>query len=170
VVAALTALDVAFITAMAAVAAAVAAPISAWVVASSNSKHDRWVKTYDDLHDAYSKLLEGIIGTRSALLLLARAYEKNDPGIYRTPLEEDEALRIERLANVTSLASRRVADAIDEWETAWRKHVLPTLEGLGDATPGECQESAAKIRASLKAVDETWDRLRDAIRQDLRNR
>src|SRR4051794_14861302 len=155
---------------MAAVAAAVAAPISAWVVATSNNKHDRWVKTYDDLHDAYSKLLQEIIGTRTALLLLARAYEKNDPGIYTTPLEEDEALRVERLANVTSLASRRVADAIDEWETAWRKHVLPTLEALGDATPDERQESAAKIRASLKAVDESWDRLREAIRQDLRNR
>ena len=167
---AITALDVAFISAMAAVAAAVAAPFAAWVVAIVNIRHHRWVKTYEDLRDAYSRLLQGYISARSRILLLAQAYEKNDPNIYVAAPEEDEAARHERLANVTSLASRRVADAIDEWETAWRNHVTPIFDGLGSDTPEERRRSAATMRDSLRAVDESWDRLRDAIRQDLRNK
>jgi hypothetical protein len=166
---AITSLDVAFITAMAAVAAAIAAPASAWLVARTNNKHDRWVKTYGDLHDAYSGLLQDYIGARSALLRLARAYETNDPGSFVTQGDLDEGARIERLADVNCLASRRVADAIEAWDTAWRNHVTPVVDSLSASAADDPAASATTLRESLRLVHDPWTRLREAIREDLRN-
>jgi len=166
---AITSLDVAFISAMAAVAAAIAAPASAWLVATANNKHDRWVKMYGDLRDAYVGVLREIIAARAGILLLARAYETDDPSIYVTPPAEDEASRIGSLAAVKSIASHRVYDAIDKWEVAWREHVTRVFEHLGHATPEERLKSAATMRESLKAVEEPWTRLCEAIRDDLRH-
>ena len=166
---AVSSLDVAFIAAIAAVAAAVAAPTSAWLVARSNNKHDRWVKTYGDLHDAYSGLLQDIIGARSALLRLARAYERNDPAGFVASGELDEGARIERLADVNCLASRRVADALEAWDAAWRNNVTPVIDGLGESRADDLRESAQTLRQSLQLVQEPWTRLREAIREDLRD-
>jgi hypothetical protein len=168
-VVAVTGLDVAFISAVAAAAAAVAAPISAWFIAMAHNRHDRWVKTFDNLRTAYSGLLQGYIAARSMVLRLAHACERNDPSIYVAHPEEDEAVRVERLASVNVLASHRVGDALAEWEAAWRTKVTPVLENLQVETSEDRLASAMKLRASLEAVEVPWRRLHDAIRSDLRS-
>jgi hypothetical protein len=79
---AISALDVAFVSAIAAVAAAVAAPLSAWLLAIANNRHDRWVKTYGDLREAYVSCLRAIYSERGHAGLLALMFEKDDPSIY----------------------------------------------------------------------------------------
>ena len=169
----LTALDVAFITAVAAAAAAIAAPISAWVVARANNKHDRWAKTYSDLHTAYSALLQDIITVRAMIQRLAQVYESGDESISKTGAPPvDEATRIQHRAAVSVLASARVKRALADWDTGWRQHVTPVLADLRDmADSGEedSHQIAATLRRSLEAIEQPWLRLCDEIRADLRN-
>lgn len=169
----LSALDVAFISATAAVAAAIAAPISAWVVARANNTHDRWVKTYGDLHTAYSSLLQELIAVRASIQRLAQAYERGDPGSYEAGTAPiDEATRIQHRASVSVLASAQVGRALADWDGAWRLHVTSVLSDLSGSAGDEqsdLAQIAATLRRSLEAVEQPWQQLCAAIRTDLRN-
>jgi hypothetical protein len=55
-----SALDVALVSAFAAVAAAVATPLASWFVAIAHNRHERWVTTYADRRDAYIGLLRTV--------------------------------------------------------------------------------------------------------------
>jgi hypothetical protein len=165
----LTALDVAFITSIAAAAAAVAAPISAWVVSIANNRHDRWVKTYADLRAAYSALLQDIITARSMIQRMAQAYEHGDESLLAGAAPfVDDATRIQHRASVAVLASPRVGRALEEWDAAWRDSVTPQLSGLSGAQRSN-REIAATLRGALDSVEQPWARLCEAIRSDLRD-
>jgi hypothetical protein len=169
-----SALDVAFVSAIAAVAAAIAAPISAWVVARANNTHDRWVKTYGDMRTAYASLLQDIIAARASIQRLAQAYERGDPGSYEAGMAPiDEATRIQHRASVSVLASAPVGRALAEWDSGWRLHVtslLSDLSGSADDEQGDYAQIAATLRRSLEAVEQPWQQLCAAIRTDLRNK
>jgi hypothetical protein len=173
-VAGLSALDVAFITALAAVAAAIAAPISAWVVARATNEHDRWAKTYSDLHVAYSSLLQDFIAARATIQRLAQAYERGDVNSYEAVTPSiDEATRIQHRASVSVLASAQVGRALADWDKGWKEHVtsvLAELSGTPELGKDDSQQIAAALRRSLEAIEQPWQQLCAAIRSDLRNR
>jgi hypothetical protein len=95
---AISGLDVAFVSAIAAVAAAIAAPLSAWLVAVANNRHDRWVKTYDDLRDAYLRLLRVIFSAHVNTSAFVAVLERDDPGVYeaKSAAIEDVEAQVER--------------------------------------------------------------------------
>jgi hypothetical protein len=171
----LSALDVAFISALAAVTAAIAAPISAWVVARANNTHDRWAKVYGDLHVAYTSLLQDLIAARASIQRLAQAYERGDPESYEAGAPPvDEATRIQHRASVSVLASPEVGRALAAWDRGWREHVSSALAELSTSTEESGEDDykriAASLRSSLEAVEQSWQQLCSAIRIDLRNR
>lgn len=167
---AVSALDVAFVSAFAAVAAAVAAPLASWLVASANNRHDRWVKTYADLRDAYVGLLRTLYSRHVVASALIAAVEANDPDVYdaQATVEQDAAERVERLALTGAFASNDVMDAVQAWDEAW-KDVIRVVTDAKLETAEERQASVAALTAAIATLREPMRRVRRAIREDLRN-
>jgi hypothetical protein len=157
------------VSAIAAVAAAVAAPLSAYLVALANNRHDRWVKTYSDLRDAYVRLLSTIARRTANAATFKRMLEVGDIEIFTENwIEEDRASAVERQALIGAFAAETVSEALDAWETEWRavnRSVIDSKHG----TPDERRESAEAIDAAMQRTREPLRRLQSAIRTDLRN-
>lgn len=166
---AISGLDVAFVSAIAAVAAAIAAPLSAWLVAVANNRHDRWVKTYDDLRDAYLRLLRVIFSAHVNTSAFVAVLERDDPGVYeaKSAAIEDVEAQVERLALVRAFAPESVIQAVDAWNDVYLEDVASAVRGAKYANEQERQESGKAIRDAQKKLREPTRQLRTAIRTDL---
>jgi hypothetical protein len=81
-VAAVTALDVAFASAVAAIVVGIATPLSAWLIARGNNRTQRRSQAYSDMREAYVTQLRAMMRVRIDLRVLLRALENNDVEIY----------------------------------------------------------------------------------------
>jgi hypothetical protein len=166
---AISGLDVAFVSAIAAIAAAIAAPLSSWLVAIANNRHDRWVKTYDDLRDAYLRLLRQIYRLHTSTSAFVQMLDADDPGVYggQSAIAERPDEQVDRLALAGAFASGPVVKAVEDWDTA-RQEVIELVKNAKFGTEGERRDSAAAIRDAQDKLREPVRRIRDAIRADLR--
>ena len=80
-----SALDVAFVTAIAAIVGAAVAPAVTWLTATSRERHERWLQRYADQRDAYLGALR--IGYRAVDVLseFIRVLEEGDPASMALP-------------------------------------------------------------------------------------
>jgi hypothetical protein len=166
---ALSALDVAFVSALAAAAAAVAAPISAYAVARANHKHDRWHKTYEDRRTAYQRLLRVIHAGRITASGFAKALESGDPDLFaaRATATETADETLDRAVAVGAFAADAVRDAVAEWNDTY--HTLDSaLRGATYATDAQRQASAKAIGEAIEETAAAVRKIEDAIRADLR--
>jgi hypothetical protein len=168
---AISGLDVAFVSAIAAVAAAVAAPLSAWLVALATHRHERWVKTYDDVREAYQNVLRALYASRTVASALAGALEANDASAFAGRVaaarEETDVKPIERLATAAMFASAVVTAAMDQLAPALEE-VTKAVDDVKLTTEDGRIASAAAIRKALRDSQPGLSRLREAIRTDLR--
>jgi hypothetical protein len=166
---ALSALDVAFVGAVAAAAAAVAAPISAYAVARANHKHDRWLKTYEDRRAAYQRSLRAIHASRITASAFAAALEADDPDVFarRTAAAETTQETLDRHVEIGAFAEDAVRDAVADWDRVSRT-VVDAVHDARYATDEESRTSARAIREALTETRAATRRVEDAIRADLR--
>lgn len=114
----MTALDVAFISAIVAGVSALSAPLSAWLLAKDNRLQQRWEKAYEDMTNAYQRMLNSLHSAVTNIAAFASALEEYDPDLYaaRTAAAETPAEAIERRVAVGSFGSDKVSEAVKDRE------------------------------------------------------
>jgi len=160
VLASTTALDVAFVTALAAIAGALVAPLITWLIATARNKQDRWAVLYADRRDAYLKLLTALNRTLIEFEKLEQAVKEQDPEYTpETAGTFTESERIDITAHGDLFAPLAVQIALKKYEKA-RAAFADALDALPGGWPptdpdqwlGVIKEHKAKIVVEVRAV------------------
>jgi hypothetical protein len=73
------ALDVALVSSIAALTAAVVTPVVTWIVTGMRNRQERWSRVYEDRRAAYLSILSEGYRSIEVLEAFADALERNDP-------------------------------------------------------------------------------------------
>lgn len=167
---AVSGLAVAFVSAIAAAAAAIMAPISAWLIAREGHKHERWTKTYEDRRAAYIAMLRTVYVGRQLAHATARSIEHNDPTIIAR--EGGAGYRaIDQQLDEIALVLAMSTDAIQSAWSAYNRAEERTTDFMSNAprdTEAERAASAKRIRDDLEQNRILLNNLRAAVSADLR--
>jgi hypothetical protein len=167
-VVAVTALDVALVSSIAALTAAAITPVVTWIVADARNRHERWSRIYDDKRDAYVKVLESGYRSLEVLDNFLEAVDSDDPLGARVPPGPGE-FEYQFQARVGLFARADIARQLGEFE----ERRLAALDGFRDP---ESLVTAEGRRQSLRAVnpirlelEERMERIRRALYDDIAN-
>jgi hypothetical protein len=162
---AVSALDVALISAIAATIGAVVSPISARLVANAAHKQERWMRLYEDRRDAYLAVLASAYDARQAMRELIRLFEENDPEI-SLPSLPDHAERAKTFAKIQAFAKPCIRDAVEKFHDD-ATAMGDALDGLDLKTPEGYAEAAKRLRAINEPMGERVERIRQLIHEEL---
>ncbi len=163
---AVSALDVAFVSAIAAIIGATVSPLSGWLVTKATQRHERSLRIYDDRRDAYLSVLAGAWEARHILGELIRVTKEERPEDFPVEPAIDPAQVAETWAKVAAFTSPRVRAAVE----AFQRTALSIEEATWDVDLDDptgraeylrrLQETAGKLDSEVRAV-------RDLIHKEL---
>ncbi len=165
---AVTPLDVALVTAVAAVVGAAVAPAVTWLAAVGRERHDRWAQRYEDRRDAYLGALRVGYRTIDVLTEFIRVLEANDPGSLDIP-DPQEQEHYELMARIGLFAPPEIARGLGAFEEA-RQTALETLMSQ-DVTSEEGRGVAVTIlRPARDSLEKQMEPLRVKLHGEIASR
>lgn len=170
-----TALDVAFVSAVLGGLVGLASPLSTWLVSKSQRQAELNARVYRDKRDAYHAVARDVYRGRELLGQCADDLAKADDARARELVSQLEqgvnALNRSEPETLTLLivvASNRVRDARDAFVDVWNEVVGP-LWKLDAEHPGYVTAANATLGRALETLGPAIAALRDAMRDDLCN-
>lgn len=165
VIATITALDVAFASAVAGALAVAAAPLTSYLTTRAANRHARWEKSYDDRRDALLGILRTVEAQRRDTADLATAFEKGDETAYGNVTMPDADELVARGAAIGAFAPAAVRDAFDRYIEAFD----PVAPVILSVTPDTAADKAETVRSILRDTKPALTALQNEIRGELRD-
>jgi hypothetical protein len=168
-VAAIGALDVAFVAAIGTALAAIAGPFFAWRMGISNRRHERAIRAYDDMRDSYVSLLHYLLDVRTDGEALATALDRVDLETYvklKGTKTAEPAELVDLVARAAPFTVGEISDELDD--------LAAEMNAFHDSqppdppqSPEECAAEAIRIRRSLAITGEIVGRVTFAMNKHL---
>lgn len=165
-IAAVSALDVALVSAIAATIGAIVSPLTGWLVASATHRHERWLKLYDDRRDAYTSVLKTTWEQRYTVRELIRIIEEEAPGSMSLPLLPSHAELAETWARIAAFASPRVLAAVEVFQNEFQA-LAEEMDGLDLNSADNHPEGLRRLRAVSARLDERSRNVRSLVHEEL---
>ncbi len=169
---AVSALDVAFVSSIAALVGAIVGPLVTWVITGTRNRQERWLKRYDDRRNAYYFLLEESYLVRDWVLQWLEDVRAGRPerNINQPRTEEERSAAI---AHAVAHASEEVIDAqerlIDAQSATLERMLRSEREELESVRkdPAARNALADEVEVLLGSYRGALQELRTAIRDEL---
>jgi hypothetical protein len=168
---AVTALQVALVSSIAALVAAIMTPVITWIVTSMRNRHERWTHVYQDRRDAYLALLRldyALLGVARNLNYAVSTEGPSEPPTPDTGFEPQELV----IARAALYSPEHVMKQVRAFGKAYVESIetLKKVEAAIGGTPDEKAAAATTLRPHLDELEEAMAVLRQHVRDDLVNR
>lgn len=164
-VVAVSGLEVALVSAIAAVAAVVMTPLAAFITARQQHRHERWLHLYTDRRDAYVALLQYNERNASWLESLVKAFEEDSNANLEEPLNPDPDEYATIVARVGAFASDELLEESEKFQEGLVEAIA--LVGKWNANEITREDAIPLLRNGQHQAQPHLATLRGAIRNEL---